>query len=693
MANRGIGDDGRGRIWGEGMDWTCRGLGYRSDQDDGNGVSEMFGHDRSPPQRTRSFPIFGNMTRVREDSMASISPSRIWHRRHQHDQSVQSNPRPDQYRSTEGPQDQRAENTLKLLHDVMTEALGNQGMRTQPPEVSKLLSTMKNIGSYKFKGGFVPIEAGKWITMMEKNFEAMECPEKYQKKIKVYYLESDATRWWDSIDRQRGHTITSWESFKGEFERKYFPPEAKHRLERQFMNLVQGDRPVRSYESEFTRLRRHVFDGREDEATMIRNFMYGLKPELGSRLSGSNFSSLSDLVEKAVNVETLLEAERKTIPHSGGHTKFSQGGRPNFNKGPRFNKGKGKKFGGQTNYRSNTGCHYASSCPNKPIHATPLAIRAPPSRPGIEPAPKKQNLGGRVYALGVENPDNAGPSSGPITGWWDSIDRQRGHTITSWESFKGEFERKYFPPEAKHRLERQFMNLVQGDRPVRSYESEFTRLRRHVFDGREDEATMIRNFMYGLKPELGSRLAGSNFSSLSELVEKAVNVETVLEAERKTIQHSGGHTKFSQGERPNFNKGPRSNKAKGRGFGGQANNRGNTRVCYTCDQPGHISRFCPKNQRNNQWSNQQGYSSLRMEDVTCFSCGRKVHYASSCPNKPIPSTPLAIRAPPSRPAIETAPKKQNLGGRVYASGVKNPDNAGPSSDPITGIGCLTSTVY
>ncbi|KAF3534948.1 hypothetical protein DY000_02040709 [Brassica cretica] len=131
---------------------------------------------------------------------------------------------------------------------------------------------------------------------------------------------------------------------------------------------------------------------------------------------------------------------------------------------------------------------------------------------------------------------------------------------------------------------------------------------------------MIRNFMYGLKTELGSRLAGSSFSSLSELVEKAVNVETVLEAERKTISHSGGLTKFSQVERPNFNKGPRSHKRKRRGFGGRANNRCNTGVCYTCDQPGHISRFCPKNQRNNQQSNQQGYSSLRMEDVTCFFC-------------------------------------------------------------------------
>ncbi|KAF2583337.1 hypothetical protein F2Q68_00003507 [Brassica cretica] len=110
-------------------------------------------------------------------------------------------------------------------------------------------------------------------------------------------------------------------------------------------------------------------------------------------------------------------------------------------------------------------------------------------------------------------------------------------------------------------------------------------------------------------------------------------------AERKTIPHSGGHTKFSQGDRPNFNKGPRLNKGKGRGFRGQANDRGNTGVCYTCDKPGHISRFCPKNQRNNQRSNQLGYSSIRMEDVTCFSCGiMKGHYALSCPNKTINAT-------------------------------------------------------
>ena len=71
---------------------------------------------------------------------------------------------------------------------------------------------------------------------------------------------------------------------------------------------------------------------------MFRNFMYGLKPELGSRLAGSNFYSLSDLVEKAVNVETVIETERKATHNFGEHTKPNQGEKQNYNTGQKFNK-------------------------------------------------------------------------------------------------------------------------------------------------------------------------------------------------------------------------------------------------------------------------------------------------------------------------------------------------------------------
>ncbi|KAF3495785.1 hypothetical protein DY000_02053925 [Brassica cretica] len=116
-----------------------------------------------------------------------------------------------------------------------------------------------------------------------------------------------------------------------------------------------------------------------------------------------------------------------------------------------------------------------------------------------------------------------------------------GHLVTTWAAFKQEFERKYFTPESKRRLQRQFANLVQGDKTVREYESEFMQLRRHVLRRQDDEETMISNFMFGLKPELENKLAVGNYESLTELVEKAVNVEIGLEAEKAATKKSKQH--------------------------------------------------------------------------------------------------------------------------------------------------------
>ena len=143
---------------------------------------------------------------------------------------------------------------------------------------------------------------------MEKNFETLTCSEECKKKMAVYYLDKDTSQWWESRDRQVGHLVTTWVAFKQEFERKYFTPESKRKLQRQFANLVQGDKTVREYESEFMRLRRHVLRGQDYEETMISIFLFGLKPELENRLAVGNYESLTELVEKAVNVEIGLEA-------------------------------------------------------------------------------------------------------------------------------------------------------------------------------------------------------------------------------------------------------------------------------------------------------------------------------------------------------------------------------------------------
>ena len=136
--------------------------------------------------------------------------------------------------------------------------------------------------------------------------------------------------------------VTNWAAFKQEFERKYFTPESKRRLQHQFANLVQGDKTVREYESEFTRLRRHVLRGQDDEETMISNFLFGLKPELENRLAVGNYESLTELVEKAVNVEIGLEAEKVASMKSKQHQERKYGGNQISFKG----KDKEKELGG-----------------------------------------------------------------------------------------------------------------------------------------------------------------------------------------------------------------------------------------------------------------------------------------------------------------------------------------------------------
>ncbi|KAF3588881.1 hypothetical protein F2Q69_00027542 [Brassica cretica] len=209
------------------------------------------------------------------------------------------------------------DHSLKMLHDVIARSLQQPQVQPQPlvppqPSVSTpmlpLITAMKNMKTTHFEGGTDPFQAEQWFRTMEKNFETLMCSEESKKKMEVYYLDKDAAEWWESRDRQVRHLVTTWAAFKNEFESKYFTPESKLRLQCQFANLVQGDKTVREYESEFMRPRRHMLRGQDDEETMISNFMFGLKPVLENRLAVGNYVSLTELVEKVVNVEIRLEA-------------------------------------------------------------------------------------------------------------------------------------------------------------------------------------------------------------------------------------------------------------------------------------------------------------------------------------------------------------------------------------------------
>jgi len=59
------------------------------------------------------------------------------------------------------------------------------------------------------------------------------------------------------------------------------------------MNLESGTRSVRTYEQAFTRQRRYLYNGEDNEALMVRRFLRGLRPEIWGQLQAIIYNSVN----------------------------------------------------------------------------------------------------------------------------------------------------------------------------------------------------------------------------------------------------------------------------------------------------------------------------------------------------------------------------------------------------------------
>jgi len=137
-----------------------------------------------------------------------------------------------------------------------------ESQRAESPS-AKFLKLVMMKKDLKFKGEQNIVLADKWLRNLEMNFETSRCPEDFKGHIVVHFLDEYGRVWWDSVVSRYHDQPITWEMFKQEFESKYFPPES-----------------VRAYEQIFTRLQRYMYNGRNDEAMMVRRFLIGLRPKI-----------------------------------------------------------------------------------------------------------------------------------------------------------------------------------------------------------------------------------------------------------------------------------------------------------------------------------------------------------------------------------------------------------------------------
>jgi hypothetical protein len=167
-----------------------------------------------------------------------------------------------------------------------------------------------------------PLEADKWIRVIEQKFGLLRCSETHKPMFAAQQLRGPASTWWGNFVavQPANHQIT-WDEFKIAFREHYIPEEVLHMKQEEFMKLKQGGDTVTQYLNKFNHLSQYAIDQVNTDIKKKNCFMRGLNDWMQRKMATG-----IDLTYGRV-VSTTLAVESKYT--SSGKIKGSEGNRPN----------------------------------------------------------------------------------------------------------------------------------------------------------------------------------------------------------------------------------------------------------------------------------------------------------------------------------------------------------------------------
>jgi hypothetical protein len=90
-----------------------------------------------------------------------------------------------------------------------------------------------------FKGRYDPEGAQTWLQGVDQIFRAMVTSDDQKVRLATHMLAVEAEFWWANSKRrlEAGVVVMSWERFKEEFSKKYFPTDLRNKKEMEFLKL------------------------------------------------------------------------------------------------------------------------------------------------------------------------------------------------------------------------------------------------------------------------------------------------------------------------------------------------------------------------------------------------------------------------------------------------------------------------
>ncbi|XP_073041820.1 uncharacterized protein [Primulina eburnea] len=148
-----------------------------------------------------------------------------------------------------------------------------------------------------------------WLKNMETQLHLLEIPEELRVEVVTPFLEDRARKWWETVSPSLADVEEiTWQIFKREFLKQYYPAEFRLQKLNEFENFRQSpDMTVMEYTSKFNDLGTYVPTIMSDETLKMHRFKKGLNSRIQSALAVYKPSSFADLMGAAMSAETDIK--------------------------------------------------------------------------------------------------------------------------------------------------------------------------------------------------------------------------------------------------------------------------------------------------------------------------------------------------------------------------------------------------
>ncbi|XP_027348104.1 uncharacterized protein LOC113859564 [Abrus precatorius] len=258
--------------------------------------------------------------------------------------------------------------------------------------------------------------------------------------------------------------------------------------------------------------------------------------------------------------------------------------------------------------------------------------------------------------------------------WWHgarAMLEARGEVIT-WAVFRSSFLGKFFPSHVRAPKEWEFLNLVQGNSSVYEYAIQFERLYR-FYSHPTSEEWRCQRFSDGLRTDIKRILIPLKITEFADLVDQATIIESL------NAEDVGG-----------VGKAPSSRAASSYGNGSMGAKKGPTVGRYANNNLDHLIR--EDRQHQPQCGGPHYLSQCPQTDVrVCFSCQQPGHLARDCPapSRAVSSFASALHA--MRPKATRAPTRirSRAEGRVF---ITSASEAAQATDLVQGTAVVAEDI-